>query len=48
MFLTIVHMDMAASDPLCALLGEVISEIARDPYGEMPADDLNSFDFHWS
>jgi hypothetical protein len=43
-----VHMDMAASDPLCALLGEVISEIARDPYGEMPADDLNSFDFHWS
>ena len=48
LFLTILHMDMAANDPLYGVLGEVISEVERDPYGEMPADDHKSFDFHWS
>jgi hypothetical protein len=48
LFLTILHMDMAADDPLYGVLGEVISEVERDPYGEMPASDSKSFDFHWS
>jgi hypothetical protein len=48
LFLTILHMDMAANDPLYGVLGEVISEIEHDPYGEMPASDSKAFDFHWS
>jgi hypothetical protein len=48
MFLTILEMNMAGDDPLQGVLKEVITEIESDPYGEMPADDHQSFDFHWA
>src|ERR1700687_1949755 len=48
LFLTILHTDMAADDPLYGVLGELIGEVARDPYGDMPTADPKLFDLHWS
>jgi hypothetical protein len=46
--LTVVHANLPGNEPVYLLLGELISEIEHDPYGELPAYGHDSFDYLWS